>query len=228
VERLERNDISIFERRNLSIELSPTQQIEYEKHVSEFSRLNNIWNHSYSETTHNNIAQDPQILVNYHEKLQETRKRWLYDPINVIAEKINNLKIPVNIIMKLVIGDFGCGKCELSELLKENKMYCFDHHNILNDKITACNIKKVPIADSSLDVAVFSLSLMGADWPDYIVEAKRCLTRNGYLMIAETTRTLKQGERLETLRDVLLKHDFEIYAEENRGDFTFLEARKIS
>jgi hypothetical protein len=152
----------------------------------------------------------------------------IYDPINVIAEKINNLKIPANIIMKLVIGDFGCGKCELSELLKENKMYCFDHHNILNDKITACNIKKVPIADSSLDVAVFSLSLMGADWPDYIVETKRCLTRNGYLMIAETTRTLKQGERLETLRDVLLKHDFEIYAEENRGDFTFLEARKIS
>jgi hypothetical protein len=69
---------------------------------------------------------------------------------------------------------------------------------------------------------------MGADWPDYIAEANRCLTRNGYLMIAETTRTLKQGERLETLRDVLCKQDFEIYTEENRGDFTFLEARKVN
>ena len=29
------------------------------------------------------------------------------------------------------------------------------------DKVTACDMKKVPLADEALDVAVFSLSLMG-------------------------------------------------------------------
>lgn len=46
--------------------------------------------------------------------------------------------------MKFVIGDFGFGKGKLRELLKENKMYSFDHHNIINDRIIACDMKSVP------------------------------------------------------------------------------------
>jgi SNF2 family DNA or RNA helicase len=131
LERLERNEISIFERKKLSIELTPNQRVEYERKISEFSKLNNIWNRSYSDTIHDRIAKDPKFLVEYHEKLQEIKSRWPIDPVNVIAEKINSLKIPANVIMKLVIGDFGSGKCELSKLLRENKVYCFDHHKIL-------------------------------------------------------------------------------------------------
>ena len=41
-----------------------------------------------------------------------------------------------------------------------------------------------------VDIAVFCLSLMGENWPDYVTEAKRCLRRNGMLMIAETTKSL--------------------------------------
>ena len=94
--------------------------------------------------------------------------------------------------MKLVIGDFGCGKGKHMELLKENKMYSFDHHNILNDKIISCDMKSVKAhsEDGKLDVAVFCLSLMGENWSDYIMEAKRCLAKNGLLFIAETTNSL--------------------------------------
>jgi ubiquinone/menaquinone biosynthesis C-methylase UbiE len=52
-------------------------------------------------------------------------------------------------------------------------------------------MKKVPLADEALDVAVFSLSLMGKNWQEYITEAKRCIVTNGILMIAETTKSLK-------------------------------------
>ena len=84
--------------------------------------------------------------------------------------------------MKLIIGDFGCGRAKLAELLEENKMYNFDHHNIINDKIIACDMKSVPLKENGkLDVAVFCLSLMGENWPDYITEAKRCLAKNGLL-----------------------------------------------
>jgi len=51
--------------------------------------------------------------------------------------------------------------------------------------------QKVPLADEALDVAVFSLSLMGKNWHEYIKEAKRCLVTNGILVIAETTKSLK-------------------------------------
>lgn len=87
-------------------------------------------------------------------------------------------------------------------------------------------MKNTGLADGSLDIAVFSLSMMGKNWPDYIVEAKRCLSTNGILMIAETTKKTKEGERLSMLRDVVKTEGFEIYRDEEKGDFTFIEARK--
>jgi hypothetical protein len=56
-----------------------------------------------SETIHDRIQHDPHFLVEYHEKLDEARKLWDFDPVNVIANKINGLKWPANIFMKLVI-----------------------------------------------------------------------------------------------------------------------------
>jgi hypothetical protein len=44
-------------------------------------------------------------------------------------------------------------------------------------------------------------------------------------MIAQTSRELNEGERLHSLRDIIRKEGFEIYSEEQRGDFTFIEAR---
>ena len=77
----------------------------------------------------------------------------------------------------------------------------------------------------TLDIAVFSLSLMGKNWHEYITEAKRCLVTNGILIIAETTKSLKG--RLSNLRDEIQKQGFDIYSDEERGDFTFIEAREL-
>ena len=73
--------------------------------------------------------------------------------------------------------------------------------------------------------SLFSLSLMGKNWIDYILEAKRCLGTNGTLIIAETSKSLTT--RLSKLRDILKEKGFEIYSDEVKGDFTFLEARKL-
>lgn len=88
-------------------------------------------------------------------------------------------------------------------------------------------MKKVPLSDDALDVVVFSLSLMGKNWYDYIKEAKRCLATNGYLLIAETTKSLTGNGRLSNLRDVLKEEGFEIYQADERGEFTFIEAREL-
>ncbi len=66
---------------------------------------------------------------------------------------------------------------------------------------------------------------MGRNWPDYIAEAKRCLATGGYLLIADTTKSV--NGRLSKTKEVIKKQGFEIYLEEEKGDFTFLEAREL-
>ena len=87
-------------------------------------------------------------------------------------------------------------------------------------------MKSTGLPDEAIDIAIFSLSLMGRNWDTYITEAKRCLeTNGGYLLITDTTKSLKG--RMSTLRDIIKKQGFEIYSDEEKGDFTFIEAREI-
>jgi Hypothetical methyltransferase len=53
--------------------------------------------------------------------------------------------------------------------LGEHRVFSCDHVAI-NDKVTAYDVKSAPLPDESLDIAVFSLYLMGKNWPDYILE----------------------------------------------------------
>jgi hypothetical protein len=108
----------------------------------------------------------------------------------------------------------------------------------LNVELTPIEIKQrirkygfdhiaITLSNDALDVPVFSLFLMGKNWADYISEAKRCLATNGYLLIAETTKSLSAGARLSRLRDVVTQQSVEIYTDEEKGDFTFIEAREL-
>ena len=87
-------------------------------------------------------------------------------------------------------------------------------------------MRSVLLPNGSLDVVVFSLSLMGKNWVDYILEARRCLWKGGSLLIAETTKALAEG-RLSDIRNVLNNQGFKIVKEENIDVFTFIEAKKL-
>jgi hypothetical protein len=87
----------------------------------------------------------------------------------------------------LVIGDFGCGEAELARTLGgSNVVHSFDHVAI-GESVTACDMTHVPLVDDTLDVAIFSLSLMGANFRDYLAEAWRTLKLDGQLHIVEPT-----------------------------------------
>jgi hypothetical protein len=83
-----------------------------------------------------------------------------------------------------VIGDFGCGTARLADELEgRHIVHSFDHVAI-HDKVIGCDIASgVPLADASLDLAIFSLSLMGPNWHDQLVEARRCLKPTGQVLI---------------------------------------------
>ena len=86
------------------------------------------------------------------------------------------------------IGDFGCGEGKLELRLQESghdgKIFSFDVGKCA-EHIIQTDIANVPLEDSELDVGVFSLSLMGTNFPDFLVEANRVLKIDGTLFIAE-------------------------------------------
>jgi superfamily II DNA or RNA helicase len=218
LERLERGEISTVVRRDLNVELTP---VEIRKRVikyGDFTKLNSKINSENSDTTHYRILKDPKEWDEYHRQYREARKSWPIIPFDEIIKRISQLS------PRLLIGDFGCGEAEILEKFGEKRVYSFDHVAI-NNNVTACDIRSVPLPDEAIDIAVFSLSLMGRNWSDYIKEAKRCLATNGYLLIAETTKSMKG--RLSKLKEVIEQQGFDIYNEEEKGDFTFVEAREL-
>ena len=218
LERLESGEISSITRRDLNVELTPVQIEQRIRKYGDFTRLNNQINTENSETTHHRMLKEPKEWEEYHRQYREARKTWSIIPYEVIIKRIKELS------PRLQVGDFGCGEAKIMEAIGENRVYSFDHIAI-NDRVTTCDMKSVPLPDEALDIAVFSLSLMGKNWPEYLTEAKRCLATNGYLLIAETTKSIKG--RLSKLRDLIKQQGFEIYEDEKRGDFTFIEAREL-
>ena len=109
---------------------------------------------------------------------------------------------------KTVIADFGCGDAKLAEKLlalrtgKDGKtlaqastkktascspfeVHSFDLVSGGNALVTPADMANVPLPDEAVDVAVYSLALMGTNVADFVREAWRVLRFNGVLRVAE-------------------------------------------
>ncbi|CAG2239842.1 RRP8 [Mytilus edulis] len=114
---------------------------------------------------------DTEAFNCYHEGFQNQVNKWPTNPVDLIIKQIKAGASTA------VIGDFGCGDAKIARNVP-NKVHSFDLV-ALNEHVTVCNIEKIPLKDSSLDIAVFCLSLMGTNLVDYLTEANRVL-KKGY------------------------------------------------
>jgi ribosomal RNA-processing protein 8 len=88
------------------------------------------------------------------------------------------------------IADLGCGEGRLAAALQKHL-----HKNNLrimsydlaspNKLVTRADMANLPLADGSVDVAIFCLALMGTNWLDFVEEAYRVLRWKGELWVAE-------------------------------------------
>nr|XP_018675714.1 PREDICTED: ribosomal RNA-processing protein 8 isoform X3 [Musa acuminata subsp. malaccensis] len=116
------------------------------------------------------------FLQKYHAGYQEQMVHWPQQPVNTIAKWLRNQS-------SLKVADFGCGNATLAKSVK-NKVFSIDL--VSNDpSVIACDMAHTPLDSSSVDVAVFCLSLMGTNYSNYLQEAKRVLKPSGWLLIAE-------------------------------------------
>ena len=115
----------------------------------------------------------------YHDGFASQVKRWPVNPLDIIIKRIKSL--PADCI----VADFGCGEAALSAAVPQTT-HSFDLV-AANSRITVADSANVPLGDSSVDVAVFCLSLMGTNYFDFVMEARRVLRRGGLLFVAEVT-----------------------------------------
>jgi hypothetical protein len=178
--RLESGKLAEIRRPVIKIPLSG-EPGEVERRVArygDFSRMNNRWYASASEATHARLASNPEEWAHYHTMYRQIRESW---PVVPYKEEIRWLSEREG----LVIGDFGCGEALVAEAVKDrHRVHSFDHVAV-GDSVVACDIAHVPLKDGTLDVAIFCLSLMGANFTDYVREAHRCLCLDGWLHIWE-------------------------------------------
>jgi superfamily II DNA or RNA helicase len=215
IDRVESGDIYEIKREELRVPLPEAIAKILQRRFGDFSAMNNRLNNSYSHTTGDRLKANPEEWYQYHTLYRAARETWQEIPYEKIAEILQ--KKP-----DWVIGDFGCGEAKLAELLP-NIVHSYDHVAI-NEKVIACDIAHTPLKDETLDVAVFSLSLMGLNYSDYLKEAYRTLKDGGSLLIAETlSRWIdkKQG-LIESIRN----SGFTIISEKTGDRFLYINATK--
>ncbi|KAG2652006.1 ribosomal RNA-processing protein 8-like isoform X2 [Panicum virgatum] len=125
---------------------------------------------------------DPTLFDVYHTGYREQMSHWPEQPVNVI---INWLK---RHNASWTVADFGCGNAAVAKNV-ENKVFSID---LVSDdpSVIACDMAHTPLESSSVDVAIFCLSLMGTNYPNYLEEANRVLNPSGWLVIAEVRSRL--------------------------------------
>ena len=214
LERLERGEIYEIERRKISIPLIGEIKPTIWRKLGDLSQMNSRINHAPSSQTHQRFRDHPDEWECYHSVYREDRKSW---PVIPYEEAIKWFKARPH----MVIGDFGCGEALLAANI-ENKVFSFDHVAI-NEQVTACDMCHTSLDDACLDAAVFSLSLMGSNFVDYLKEAHRCLKLDGHLWIAEPTSRIKDTEMF---RDLLFRLGFDVSRIDEKWKFTFIKAIK--
>ncbi|KAJ2871463.1 25S rRNA (adenine645-N1)-methyltransferase, partial [Coemansia asiatica] len=124
------------------------------------------------------VQGDPGIFEEYHQGFSSQVEKWPVNPVDIFIKQLQACK-------PLVVADMGCGEAKLAAVVgKVHTVHSFDLV-AYNSLITPCNIADVPLVDSSVDVAIFCLALMGTDFIKFIREANRILRTGGQLKIAE-------------------------------------------
>jgi superfamily II DNA or RNA helicase len=220
LERLETGQVEAIARPKIVIPLPDDDPADVQHRLhryGDFSTLNRLWNQSRSDTTHQRLQANPEEWAHYHTLYQESRKYWAIIPYEEMIRWCQQRS-------GYVIGDFGCGEAKLAEAVSDrHTVYSFDHVAI-NNNVVACDMAHVPLNDEELDVAIFSLSLMGSNFTDYLREAHRTLKLDGQLHIIEATSRFRN---IAEFHSDLENLGFAVISIQQIAQFTHIRSMKI-
>lgn len=190
--------------------LTPLQASMREKLISaRFRHLNETLYTRPSDEAFGIFQESPEMFDEYHEGFRRQVKVWPENPVDSFLADIRargrvrpakqrpgTAPLPLSKTVlprtgqECTIADLGCGDARIAEaLLKEGKklrvaVKSFDLQSP-SPLVTKADIADLPLADGSVNVAIFCLALMGTNWVDFVEEAYRVLHWKGELWVAE-------------------------------------------
>jgi hypothetical protein len=215
--RLDDGQVEAVARTPIRVPLIPSEEtVTRRRRPGDFTKLNQVWGRMKSASLHRRLQDDPGEWSHYHAMYRAAREGWAVVPAEELIRWCRRRS-------GYVIGDFGCGEAALAKALSDlHVVHSFDHVAI-DESVLACDMSRVPLEDESLDLAVFSLSLMAADVTAYLREAHRALKLDGELHIVEPTSHFT--DRDQFARD-LARLGFDVVRVEDWWKFTFIRALK--
>jgi ribosomal RNA-processing protein 8 len=124
------------------------------------------------------MAHDAALFGEYHAGFRAQTAAWPRQPLDLCIAWL--ARCPAH----WAVADFGCGDARLAAAAAPRTVHSFDLVAAAPG-VVACDMCAVPLADGSVQAAVFCLSLMGTDYGRALGEAKRVLAPRGALWIAE-------------------------------------------
>lgn len=216
--RLEAGDEQTVERRTIVVPLSDSGAGAKRRlaRYGDFSDMNNRWNRSKSGTLAERLEANPEEWEQYHTLYGKARQNWPVIPFDEIVRWLGKRE-------GYVVADFGCGEAIIAKSVQDkHTIHSFDHVAI-NESVIACDISKTPLDDECVDVAIFSLSLMGSNFTEYLREANRVLKIDGHVHIWESKSRFDDVKRFT---NDLERLGFQIFKPKSKGPFVHLEGRK--
>lgn len=186
-----------------SATLTPLQQAMRQKLISSrFRHLNETLYTTDSSKAVELFNANPELFNEYHAGFsRQVKESWPSNPVDGYIQAVRQrgaipipkkgkpasnkgLPLPRRSNGICTIADLGCGDAGLARALtpsakKLNLTLSSYDLQAPDPLITKADISNLPLADGSVDVAVFCLSLMGTNWVSFVEEAWRVLRSDG-------------------------------------------------
>lgn len=135
----------------------------------------------------------PDVYSDYHAGFRQQVQTWPENPTDFIIrnliQRVNTPKEAHGLPSKkgiCTVADLGCGDARISTKFSSRKNVRFYNFDFLPSRdVVAADISNLPLKSSSVDIAIFCLSLMGTNYSDFLGEAIRVVRPNGEVWIAE-------------------------------------------
>lgn len=182
---------------------------------AKFRMINEVLYSSRGEKSFDTFQKDPKLFDIYHEGFREQASHWPDNPLTIIIDWLKTKHL------KAIIADLGAGDAELAQSVT-NKVHSFDLVS-KNSRVVAADIADLPLADCTVDIAVFCLSLMGTNIGDFLSEAYRILKPKGILKIAEVrSRFEGEADGMKKFLRVLKRAGFDITEKPSSNKMFFM------
>ncbi|KAL1969883.1 hypothetical protein VTN77DRAFT_7392 [Rasamsonia byssochlamydoides] len=187
--------------------LTPLQQKMRDKLISaRFRHLNETLYTTPSNKAMELFTENPELFAEYHAGFsRQVKESWPSNPVDGYIRAIQKRGAVPGASKKqpkpnsgnkalpplprrpnglCTIADLGCGDAQLARTLTPSadklqlKILSYDLH-APDPLVTKADIASLPLADGTVDIAIFCLSLMGTNWISFVEEAWRVLRGDG-------------------------------------------------